>query len=198
MAKLSGKDGYIKIGGAAEISSATYSGGYVTINTVAAHGKVAKDRVVIAGVVGMTDINGVWVVYDASDADTFRIVKTTAQSYSSGGIVTGYVRLTGWNLDKQIGLKDVSDNGSVGGKEFLADALYEVDGSFEMFIDSGVNMPVFGTEMSMALHEDNDSWSIGNGIITSEGVKLQVVGGDAVKVGYSFKGTGAWTRTDNH
>jgi hypothetical protein len=105
------------------------------------------------------------------------------------------IKITDWSYDKQIGLKDVSDSGSVGGKEFLPDALYEVDGSFSGFVLTGATLPTFGTEIALELIMDAANKWAGNGIITSQGEKLQVVGGDAVKVSFSFKGSGAWTRT---
>lgn len=73
------------------ISGATHSGGYVTVTTSASHGLVAGDAVHISGVVGMTDLNAIWEVYDTPLTTTFRVVLTTAQTYTSGGdIRNGY------------------------------------------------------------------------------------------------------------
>jgi len=72
------------------ISGATSSGGYVTVTT-GTHGLVAGDAVHISGVVGMTDLNAIWEVYDCPLTTTFRVVLTTAQTYTSGGdIRSGY------------------------------------------------------------------------------------------------------------
>lgn len=66
------------------ISGAIYSGGYVTVTT-GAHGLVAGEAVYIQGVVGMTDLNAIWQIYDCPLSTTFRIALITAQTYTSGG-----------------------------------------------------------------------------------------------------------------
>lgn len=69
------------------IVGATYSSGWVTVETSAAHWLKDHHPLAIAGVTGMTDLNGrhrVLVV----DATHFKVPLTTAQSYSSGGTWT--------------------------------------------------------------------------------------------------------------
>src|SRR5574343_1834421 len=85
------KPSIFKISASFTISNATHSGGFVTITTSANHSLVAGDAIYIYGVVGMTSLNAIWEVYDTPAANTFRVVLTTAQSYTSGGSInTGY------------------------------------------------------------------------------------------------------------
>lgn len=70
------------------INDATHSGGYVTVTTTAAHWLQAGHKITVAAVVGMTDLNATWTVYDVPSTTTFRVALTTAQSYTSGGTWT--------------------------------------------------------------------------------------------------------------
>lgn len=70
------------------ITNATYSSGYITL-TVADHGYTAGMAVLIQLVEGMTDANGVYEIYDVPTTSTFRIAKTTSQTYTTGGVCWG-------------------------------------------------------------------------------------------------------------
>lgn len=73
------------------ISNAIYSNGYVTIETSVAHGLLAGQSVYISNVSGMTDINGIFEIDSCPSTTQIKIIKITAQSYSSGGaIYKGY------------------------------------------------------------------------------------------------------------
>jgi hypothetical protein len=106
------------------------------------------------------------------------------------------IPITGWTLDRQIGLKEVSDSSSTAGKDFIVDKLYEVDGSMEGFVSTGDTQPGLGDTLALKLYYDETRYWSGSGIVTSIGESLTVSGGDAVKVAYKFKGTGAWSRTN--
>jgi len=75
------------------ISGATHSSGWVTITTSSAHGLTNNNGVLIEGVSGMTDINGAWQVTYINSTQ-FKIQKTTAQTYISGGTIRKGVLLT--------------------------------------------------------------------------------------------------------
>jgi hypothetical protein len=196
MAKISGKDGKVLIGSSVNISAATHNTGVVTIDTASAHGLATGDKVMISGVVGMTDINGEFMA-TYIDADSFSIVKTTSQTYSSAGTAQMCASIISFTLDRQIGLKEVSDSSSTAGKDYLSDKLYEVDGSFDGFVEEGVNELELGSEVSLVLKEASATYWSGSGIVTSIGESLTASGGDAVKASYKFKGNGAWARTNS-
>jgi hypothetical protein len=67
------------------ITAAVHASGVITV-TSTAHGCVPGDVVEINSVVGMTDINGRWVLLTGS-GNTMTFAKTTAQTYTSGGTV---------------------------------------------------------------------------------------------------------------
>lgn len=71
------------------ISTTTYSGGYITVNTTTNHGYSAGMGVLIQGVTTMTDANGIWEIYDAPTVSSFRFRKTTAQGSGSSGDTRG-------------------------------------------------------------------------------------------------------------
>lgn len=68
----------------ANISGAVAGSGIVTI-TSTSHGFKTNNTVTISGVVGMTDINGTFVI-TAIDANSYTIPVSTAQTYTSGGV----------------------------------------------------------------------------------------------------------------
>lgn len=69
------------------LSGATYAGatGLVTVTTTANHWLHAGHKINITGVVGMTNLNADFLVYDVPSNTTFRVLLTTAQIYTSGG-----------------------------------------------------------------------------------------------------------------
>lgn len=68
------------------ISTTTYSGGYITVNTTSAHGLVTDEWIKITGVSTMTDANWFWKIIKI-DATSFKFLKTTAQGNGSGGSI---------------------------------------------------------------------------------------------------------------
>lgn len=85
------KPSFFEVTAVITISNATYSNGYITIITSASHGIVTNEWVYITDIAsGMTDANGIWEIIKI-DATSFKFLKTTGQSYTSGGNVrVGY------------------------------------------------------------------------------------------------------------
>lgn len=73
------------------ITGATYATGLVTV-TATNHGLTTGDLITISGVVGMTDLNSTFMV-TVTASNTFTVVLTTVQSYSSGGAITVYSQI---------------------------------------------------------------------------------------------------------
>ena len=71
----------------ADISTADAGATTVTVTTVEDHGFSTSDSIVIAGVVGMTDINGTHTI-TVTETNEFTIPVVTTQTYTSGGICT--------------------------------------------------------------------------------------------------------------
>lgn len=69
------------------VTGATSASGVVTVTTAANHFLETGDYVTIAGVAGMTDLNGDWQVTRA-DATHFTVVLNSSQAYTSGGTWT--------------------------------------------------------------------------------------------------------------
>ena len=84
------------------ISAATHSSGFVTVTTTVAHWLRANHRINIAAVVGMTDLNGDWTVFDVPSNTTFRIQLTTTQTYTSGGTWKRHAPYNVTNMMKRI------------------------------------------------------------------------------------------------
>ena len=72
---------------AVEITGAVYSAGIVTVTHTAAAGIGVGDTVIIKDVVGMTDLNDELEVQTAPLTTVFTVSLTTAQSYTSGGLI---------------------------------------------------------------------------------------------------------------
>lgn len=68
------------------ITAAVHSGGVVTVTTDVSHFLETGDVVTIAGVVGMTDLDGEYTA-TVTGATTFTVAQATAQTYTSGGTV---------------------------------------------------------------------------------------------------------------
>ena len=77
----------------ASITGATYAAGVVTVTMSGNTFLRANDKITIASVVGMTDLNGVWSVLGTPAPNQFTVALTTAQTYTSGGTWT---RVNAW------------------------------------------------------------------------------------------------------
>lgn len=109
------------------------------------------------------------------------------------------VYITRHNSKRSSGTKETtsSKDASAGWRSFVPDGWFTIEGSFEGFIYKGDTPPTEGAVVEIQLHTDgNRDWT-GNGIITDIEETVDVVGADAVAYSGTFKGTGAWARTDN-
>jgi len=71
------------------VTAASYAAGFVTVTLGAGnHYLRAGEAHTIAGVTGMTDLNGAWVVDSVPAANQIKIALTTAQVYTAGGTWT--------------------------------------------------------------------------------------------------------------
>ena len=76
------------------ITGAAYSAGFVTVTFSATnHYARGSDQITIAGIVGMTDLNGVWTIDSSPAPNQVKIALVTAQAYTCGGTWT---RLNPW------------------------------------------------------------------------------------------------------
>jgi len=72
----------------AAISGAVHSVGIVTITTASTKYLRAGEEVVHDSIVGMTDLNGSFVITEIIDTSHYKVALTTAQTYTSGGTWT--------------------------------------------------------------------------------------------------------------
>ena len=196
MAEFAGKDGFLYLAAAVNISDANYSTGVVTVDTAAAHGLTAGCLVQIASVVGMTDLNTVHIVLGVTDADTFTVTLTTAQSYTSGGTSRHCYYITDWGATIEAETLDVTDSSSGTDSEFIPAGFTTASGSLSGFVKDGSDCPVTGTTYVGQLNYDSTNYWAGSFILTNMTASLQVKGGEAVKKTFSFQGTGAWAETN--
>jgi hypothetical protein len=191
----SGADGFLLYGSATNITGAS---GTTTITvTASGHGLAVKDMVKISSVGGMTDLNGTHIV--TASSTTFNVVLGTAtgQSYSSGGSVSRCVAITGWSLNQKADTREVTDSNSGANSEFIAEGHTQFDGSFEGILPDGALRPTVGSSYAATLNMNSaDSFS-GTVKITGMSPVLQIKGTDAVKVSYTFQGTGTLTETNS-
>lgn len=193
MAKISGTSGEVRFGTAKNISGATHAASVVTI-TASSHGFADKDRVLVEGVVGMTDLNGNSYTIDYTSSNIFNVDQTTAQSYTSGGTVQKIYDITGYNIDINLDVIDITDSNVTTTKEFISNVFKEASGTFDVFIEGATNVPSKGESVAIELDIDGTLSYSGTGFITSEAMSLDVVANEVVKATYSFQTTGTVTQ----
>ncbi len=191
----SGASGFLLYGSATNITAAS---GTTTITvTASGHGLAVKDMVKIVSVGGMTDLNGTHIV--TASSTTFAVVlgTATAQTYTSGGSVSRCVAITGWSMNQKSDVREVTDSGSGANSEFIAEGHTAFDGSFEGILPDGALRPTVGTSYAATFNIDaSDSFS-GTVKITGMTPVLVIKGTDAVKVSYTFQGSGTLTETNS-
>ncbi len=107
------------------------------------------------------------------------------------------IKITKWNIKKKTsGPVPVNDSGSGGNMTNLPAKLVGFDGSFEGFLKKGVAGPTFNSVVAGEFYVDDNIKYEGDIIIGEEDINVAVDGTDAVKVGFSFEGTGELTKTD--
>lgn len=196
MAEYAGKDGFLFLAAAVNISDANYDTGVVTIDTATAHGLTAGQLVRIASVVGMTDLNTDHIVTSVTDSDTFTVSLTTAQSYTSGGTSRRIFYITDWNASIESESKDVSDSSSGTDSDFIPGGFSVASGGFSGFVKDGSDGPEAGVTYAGQLSYNSADYWAGSFIVGNMTQNLQVKGGEAVKKSYTFQGTGAWSETN--
>lgn len=195
MAKFSGEDGKCLHGATATITNATHDTGVVTVTTSAAHGFVATDRVAIASIVGMTDLNATFVLIAAPTTTTFTVTLTTEQSYSSGGTARKIVPITEFTVTESSGSCNVTDSGSAGVVERIPNGYLAAEGTFVGLLLDGVKGPVRGTTIALRLELDSSNYYTVTGVVDSVGTALVVAEESAIVQSYTFKGVGALSET---
>lgn len=198
MAVISGSAGYVTYGSALNITGITKASNAV-ISVAATAGFTAGDRVIIRGVVGMTEINGLHGTVQSVVANTSITVNIDSQTfttYVSGGTITHTIDITGFSYTATAQVADVTDSSSSTWKDFTPSGYQDFSGTFEGFVKSGINPPDFGSSISFGLYETDTASATGSGILTSKAVTLSIDGTSAVKVSYSFKGTGTITEAN--
>jgi hypothetical protein len=189
--KINGTDGEVLFGSAVNITGAS---GTTTITvTASGHGLSAGDRIKIANVGGMTDLNGIHTVATASTTFTVVLSTATSQTYTTGGTVQKYMDMTKWDVEQTCGTQDVTDSGSSGWREKIPNGFADLKGSFEGFIVTGANFPTKGSSLTIRLNADSDTYWSGTGFITREGDSVSVGADNAVVMSLDFEGTGSWT-----
>jgi hypothetical protein len=170
------------------VSNVTFSGSTVTVTTSAEHGYNTSDPVTIAGVLGLTSVNGAAVVVTAPSSTTFTFTAgvTPTGSYTSGGQVqrtwgTGGLGNEGiWSLiingASKVGL---SIRGRQGGT-----------GQLLLVVDYK-NQPIFGVAPAGGAYVAGDNFRVFNGgDIFNPWIKLRQDGSVQMAKGDAANGSG--------
>jgi hypothetical protein len=188
MAKVSGKDGSIFIGSSDSIEGVTNNTGDIDID-LTGHSFTANMIVEISGVVGMTDLNGIFVV-NSIETNSINVTLTTVQEYTSGGTVIQTIPVTDWELDAEEDVVDTTDSGNAGWATAEAKGITKFSGRMTGFIYDGGQKPVAGDSQTVLLYIDGDSYFSGTGIINRRGIRVSIPGTEFVKQEYEFQGSG--------
>jgi hypothetical protein len=192
---FSGATGFALYGTATNITGAT---GTTTITvTASGHGLAVKDAVKISAVEGMTDLNGTHIV--TASSTTFAVVlgSATSQTYTTGGSVQRCIAIIGWTINKKGDTREVTDSNSGAFSEFINEGHTSFDGTFEGFLGDGSLRPTIGSSTTLVLYLNGTDYFSGTVKITGETDALSVKGTDAVKVSYTFQGTGTLTESNS-
>jgi hypothetical protein len=197
MAVIIGKEGKVKIGSAFNIEGISNDTEEhvisVTLDT-ALHGLATGDRVIITGVVGMTDLNGYHTVLDDAD-EIITISLTTAQSYTSGGTVQKHVPFTDMTINEEIGEIDVSDSESGVYSDFIAGKRISVDGTITGYMREGVKPLDKGTELSFKIEADANSYWEVTAFVRALQSMVPIKEDGVAQHTYTIRGTGELVET---
>lgn len=108
------------------------------------------------------------------------------------------IEITRWTFNRTTGTIDVTDSGNstAGYRSKIPNGFVEGDGTIEGFVKLGTALPTFGTEVALKLASTAARYWSGNGIITGMEESLEVAGGNAASISFTFETTGTWTLTD--
>ena len=193
MAKVNGTAGKVVTSTNTSITGAS---GTTTITvTASGHGLSVGDKVLIEGVVGMTDLNGEHVV--TASAATFAVVlgTATAQSYSSGGTVKTCATITNWSMDINTDPINTTDSEVSTWNVFIGSGFKGGSGTFEAFFETATTDIVLGTSTALILRMDASNYYTCTAFITANTSTVDVPGAEAVKKSYSFTTTSTITQT---
>jgi len=154
----------------ATISGATHASGVVTITASSKHLRVGEE-LVHSGIGGMTDLNGHFVIYDIPDTTHYKVLLTTAQTYTSGGEwarvaphnTTGMTRRIYRTLSGEYFFVAEIAIGTTTYNDTKPDA-----GLGETLKTTGWDMPPTGLKGIIALANGSNAGFIGNEIMMSE------------------------------
>jgi hypothetical protein len=193
MAKISGKDGKVIRSTNANITDANGTD-TIVVDCIVSHG--VGDRVLIEGVVGMTDLNGEHTITAVNAGVSISVViPTTAQTYTSGGTIKLCTSITGWTLDTGAEVIKTTDSSSTTWDDFIASGFKGSTGSFEGFFETGTNDITVGSSASLILREDSSNYYTFSALITGNSSTLDVPGSEATLKTYTFQVTGTNTQT---
>ena len=190
--KLKGNEGVILYGTTFNITGASHVAGTVTV-TATGHTFLAKDRILIEDVIGMTDLNAHHSIV-AVATNTFDVALTTEQSYTSGGTARRLVEVRGWIINIDTVLIEVTDSGDDGWKKYLSK--YENwYGIFRGLLRTSTLYPALMTEVSLKLIADSSNNWEGQALLDFENERVPIFEEDAVLFEFGFKGTSTLTPT---
>jgi hypothetical protein len=194
MANITGVDGAVYIGSAKTITGATHAAGVVTV-TSTAHGFSAGAMVLHASVVGMTDLNGHFVVQSVT-TNTYTVTLTTAQTYTSGGTAQEVIECTRWEKSPQDTIVDTTDSSNSGWRQKQAKVLKKTNGTIAGYIYEG-NDPqdLVGTSIALKLYRDTTNYWSGTAVIGNVAEVVPIEGEEFVQATYEWEGSGAWSLT---
>lgn len=197
MAVLSGNSGLVYYGNAMNISAATKANPCSL--TVTGHGFSTGERITIAGVGGMTQLNGNSYTITVVDANTFTLNGTDSSAYgiyTSGGTAQRLIEIIDWNASKTAKIANVTDSSSTVWEDHIAAGFQNFTGTISGFLKSSITKPAMGTVFKFTLYESPTVFIQGNGILTSDATALVVDGTTAVKVTWNFQGTSSLSETN--
>ena len=196
MAKISGTTGKVVLGSNVSITGAT---GTTTITITGVTTQTAGDKILIEGVVGMTDINGEHLVKTVSAGVNLTILLGTAtgQTYSSGGTLKDCASITNWSLDIAGDVIKTSDS-SVATPfwdTYISAGFKGASGTFDIFFESAVADLPLQTSTTLILRMDASNYYTCTALLTANTSTVDVPGTEAVKKTYSFQTTSTITPT---
>lgn len=107
----------------------------------------------------------------------------------------GTIKITAWECTVEGEVIDVTDSGDTTWKEFIPSGWTSWSGSFEGYVETGDagGLTVGAAAAELILTAKSGVTWTGNAIVTSSLTNLVVVEAEAVKVAYTFQGTGILT-----
>jgi len=128
------------------------------------------------------------------------MASTITISGASGTLTAqgGAVPITAWTITQKGDTREVTDSNSGAVSEFIPEGHTQWEGTAEAWVQDGTATLTVGAAAAAGtfLAVTGTQWA-GNMILTNKNIGLQIKGTDAVKVSYTFQGTGALTETNS-